>query len=282
MTHGHTRIPTRGFCVYCGASDVRLTDEHVVPLSLGGKHILEKASCDRCANITKKFEQDVARELWGDARKSYDAPSRRKKQRKSHVVLRDPNNPSRTAKIPYSEYPAAMVFYTMDKAGMLRGLPEFADVSNDWKLVAIHTDAKAKDFEKKWGVPLVSKFRHVPESFARTIAKIAYCNTLCAIDPREFDPICLPYILGTKQNLSYIVGAATQNEPRNDGMGYVLSTDGLISADGMLIVGKVRLIANNDTPTYHVVVGRVAGRQRSENLLLKMTNGNLALPKGVL
>jgi len=67
MSHGHTRIPTRGYCIYCGATGVRLTDEHVVPLALGGVHILEDASCDTCADITKKFEQDVARSNYGDS-----------------------------------------------------------------------------------------------------------------------------------------------------------------------------------------------------------------------
>lgn len=48
---------------------MRLTDEHVVPLSLGGQHILEDASCLDCADVTKRFEQDVAREMLGAARK---------------------------------------------------------------------------------------------------------------------------------------------------------------------------------------------------------------------
>jgi hypothetical protein len=57
MSHGHTRIPTRGVCIYCGRTDVRLTNEHLVPLSLGGQHILEGASCNDCADVTKKFER---------------------------------------------------------------------------------------------------------------------------------------------------------------------------------------------------------------------------------
>lgn len=69
---------------------MRLTDEHVVPYSLGGQHILERASCDICANITKRFEQDVARDLWGNARAAYNAPTRRKKERATAVVLQDP------------------------------------------------------------------------------------------------------------------------------------------------------------------------------------------------
>lgn len=43
-----------------------------------------------CANITKKFEQQVARDLWGQARASYNAPTRRKKEQAKSFVLKDP------------------------------------------------------------------------------------------------------------------------------------------------------------------------------------------------
>jgi hypothetical protein len=129
MSHGHTRIASKGACIYCGKKDVPLTDEHLVPFSLGGQHILEDASCHACADLTKRFEQDVAREMWGDARTSYNAPSRRKKQRKTHIVLTDPDNPSRRVKVPYSEYPAAMIFYKMSRAGLLEGMPDSVDLS---------------------------------------------------------------------------------------------------------------------------------------------------------
>ena len=109
-----------------------MTDEHVIPLALGGFHILEDASCGNCADITTKFERDVAREMWGDARNSYNAPSRHKKERKTHIILSDPDTPGRRAKVPYSEYPAAMVFYKMGRAGLLEGLPDTVDVSTVW------------------------------------------------------------------------------------------------------------------------------------------------------
>ena len=130
MTHGHTRIPSRGACIYCGARDCRLADEHVVPYSLGGQRILEGASCDLCADITKKFEQDVARDMWAAPRNSYNAPSRRKKLREKYIWLSDPERPDRKIKVPYSEYPAAMIFYKMGKAGLLEGLPDDVDLSS--------------------------------------------------------------------------------------------------------------------------------------------------------
>ena len=166
MPHGHTRIASRGACIYCEARDVVLIDEHVVPLSLEGQHILEGASCRPCADITSRFEGDVAQDMWGDARISYNVRSRRRRKRKTHILLPDPADPARWVKVPYSEYPAPMVFYKMGRAGLLEGLPDTVDLSSAWQMVEVHDDVKAKAFQQKFGVPLTAKFRHVPESFA--------------------------------------------------------------------------------------------------------------------
>jgi hypothetical protein len=260
---------------------VPLTDEHVVPLALGGVHILEGASCHACADITKKFEQDVARELWGDARNSYNAPSRRKKQRRTHIVLTDPENPGRKVKVPYSEYPAAMVFYRMLKAGLLEGMPDTVDLSKAWQFVAVHDDAKAKEFIKRHGMKLPSKFRHVPESFARLLAKIGYCHMLTLLDPGDFRPICLPYILGEKRNASYIVGGAFDVAPPDPNNGYVLNTLGFIEMGRMMLLAEIRLFSNLQTPTYHVVVGDVQGAEKIEALLKRLAPINVTGPGNV-
>jgi len=261
MSHGRTRIASRGACIYCRARGVKLTDEHVIPLSLGGQHILEGASCRSCADITTKFERDVARDMWGDARISYNVQSRRKKKRKTNIVLADPADSARRVKVPYSEYPAAMVFYKMGRAGLLEGLPDTVDVSNRWQFVAVTDDVKAKAFPQKFGVPLTAKFRHMPESFARLLAKIGYCHLLTVLDPGDFRPICLPYIMGDRKNPSYVVGGAFEiAEPET--VGYRLSTVGFGSPERMMLVAEIRLFANTFTPIYHVVVGDVFGMEK--------------------
>jgi hypothetical protein len=130
--------------------------------------------------------------MWGYARNSYNVPSRRKKERKTHLVLTDPADPARRVKVPYAEYPAAMVFYKMSRAGLLEGMPDTLDISTRWQLVAVTDDTKAKTFQEKFGVPLTAKFRHMPVSFARLLAKIGYCHLLTVLDPQDFRAICLP------------------------------------------------------------------------------------------
>jgi hypothetical protein len=269
MSHGHTRIASRGACIYCGAHDVLLTDEHVIPLSLGGQHILEGASCQSCADVTTRFERDVARDMWGDARNSYNVQSRRKRQRKTHTVLPDPANSSRRVKIPYAEYPAPMVFYKMGPAGLLEGMPDTVDMSHRWQLVAVTDDVNAKGFQQKFGVPLTAKFRHMPESFARLLAKIGYCNLLTVVDPGDFQPICLPYIMGDRKNPSYVVGGTFEiADPET--VGYRLSIIGFGSPERMVLVTEIRLFANAPTPTYHALVGDVFGTEKVVAMLRKL------------
>jgi 5-methylcytosine-specific restriction endonuclease McrA len=43
-----------GRCIYCGRSDVALTDEHVIPLALDGLWLLKDASCEACNAITTR------------------------------------------------------------------------------------------------------------------------------------------------------------------------------------------------------------------------------------
>ena len=202
--------------------------------------------------------------MWGDARIHYDAPSRRKRKQPSHITLSDPNDARRKVNVPYADYPAPIIFYTMNRAGILEGLPDTFDISNMWQFSAITDQIRAKDFENKFGIPLIARFRHVPESFGRLLAKIGYGQVLSQLDLDDFQPICLPYILGDRKNLSYIVGSRMQPAgPDPDlGVGYVLRTVGFGDANRLMLVEEVRLYANAQTPIYHVVVGGVVGRER--------------------
>ncbi|MCH7501108.1 MAG: hypothetical protein IH886_14080 [Nitrospinae bacterium] len=270
MSHGHTKISSKGICIYCGKAGVRLTDEHIVPMSIGGKHVIKEASCHNCAKVTSKFERDVMRGLWGDARTSYDAPSRRKKNRSTHITLNDPHHPSKKLRVPFSEYPSPMVFYQMDHAGILQGLPETVDLSANWKLITITDEEKLQIFVQKYPGKLTAQFKHVPGSFARLIAKIGYGQALCLLNPSDFRPICLPYILGEKKNVSFIVGSSSNNAEPNKEFGYILRTAGFGNIDQIMIVSEVRLIANNHTPIYHVVVGDVTGQENVEKVIKKL------------
>lgn len=99
MTHGPTIIGSKGECIYCGCKNTKLTDEHIIPYFIGGFHVIDDASCTECAKVTTRFERDIAKGLWGDARNAYNAPTRRKKDRKKHIYLDNRYAPGQKLKI---------------------------------------------------------------------------------------------------------------------------------------------------------------------------------------
>lgn len=272
MAHGLTYFETKGRCIYCGVASDNLSDEHIVPKSLGGQHIIREASCSRCAGITSKFELKVARYLWGDARIAFDAPSRRKKDRPTHFKVTNED-----IEIPVQEYPAGFVFYKMGKSGFMRDLVETEDVSSGWQLVMIDDDARRENYFNKHGKYPPLKFRNFPQEFGRIIAKIGYCQILTTFHPTEFLHICLPYILGDKANVSFVVGGGEEVEPV-PGVGYSLGTECIITRnlDRMLLIAKVRLYANIHSPEYSVVVGEFIGEELVANARLKLGEGAIS------
>ena len=170
-----------------------------------------------------------------------------------------------------AEYPAGFVFYKMCPAGLLQGLPPDADVSGSWTFVVIDDAGRRQHFLQKYPTTKLSiRFRHVPQDFGRLLAKVGYGQVLTQLDPGEFRPICVPYILGEEANVSYVVGGALDDplpEPDND---YSLKTVAFGSPDRITIVALVRLLAHTSAPAYHVVVGDVVGPDQVNRVLQKL------------
>jgi 5-methylcytosine-specific restriction endonuclease McrA len=62
--------PSFGECIYCGAlaNETKLTDEHIIPFSLGGKAVILNGSCMVCAAETAKIESELGRKAFWDFR----------------------------------------------------------------------------------------------------------------------------------------------------------------------------------------------------------------------
>lgn len=279
MPHGPTYFPGKGCCIYCRATDRKLTDEHIVPYALGGQHVIRQASCLVCANVTKRFEQDVARGMWGDARAAFGERSRRKKDRPSHLRMRHPDTPRPGVDVPVEQYPGGMVFYRMGVAGVLLGDVESHDTSPNWRLVMTGDDQRWKEFQARHGWGPVLSFQHQPTSFGRLLAKIGYCQALSDFDLDDFDAASLPFIMGAKANVSYIVGESIGNAPPVPGLGYALGTVLLGSPTSAHVVASVRLYANLGAPSYHVAVGHVSGANAVQRAAAKLAPENVRLAK---
>lgn len=67
-----------GRCIYCGSTNGELTNEHIVPRSLGGTARLDAASCRSCQNAIGLFERRVTNEWLKLMRTVEGYPSYRK------------------------------------------------------------------------------------------------------------------------------------------------------------------------------------------------------------
>jgi hypothetical protein len=208
--------------------------------------------------------------MWGDARVSFDAPSRRKSKRPKYFLHPNKYAPNHPIKVPFSDYPAAMIFYKMQPAGILVGLPSSVNQAGTWQFISIADTAKLNQFKSKYGVDPIARFKNVPDSFARLLIKIAYGQVLCSLDPGDFNAICVPYILQEGRNYSYIVGGRWDLPAPQPGIGYALNTNCIKFPNRLLIVVDIRLVANCETPVYHVVVGDVTGEIEIAKVLSKI------------
>lgn len=267
------KFKSKGKCIYCGDEKSPLTDEHIVPYFIGGKHIIEKASCNACADITKRFEQDVARDLWGDARNSYNAPTRRKKERAKKISIPAPNGVGEVLSVEPSVYPGLFYFYKMGFPGILTNTHENVDQSKKWEIIIIQDEERLKNYSKIFNRPATAYFKNVPESFAKLIAKIAYCNALSAVDQEDFIPLIVPYFMKSGANLSFLVGSHPELQEPNPCLGYSLRHGCVGSIEKMFLVEEVRLLANCHTPSYCVVVGYTTGLEKCQRLIDKLANG---------
>ena len=271
MSHELTYIKSKGKCIYCGNSNTKLTNEHIVPESLGGFHIIKEASCSSCQTITSKFERNVTRGLWGDARQSFNSPTKRPKKRKAFIettILRGVTK----IQIPNAEYPAGFVFYRMNTPGILQGSSTNKDISSLWTMCIVDDEKRKEDFFKKYGSYPTLKFKNVPQDFGRILLKIGYGHLLTFLEPEDFNPICLPYILGKEKNVSYLVGEGRKNIIPDLAIGYSLNAKGyIISKNRLLLIAMIRLYANTHSPEYEVVIGDVIGLEKITEVLKKVT-----------
>lgn len=124
-------FPSIGRCIYCGESERRLTDEHIVPHGLTGNAVVfKKAVCEPCRLLTHPYEERVLRNMYGNLRVQMDTPTRRPQDRPTtlahrFVLLNE------TANVPVGEHivhrswdrsPVACLSWLSPEPGYLRGL----------------------------------------------------------------------------------------------------------------------------------------------------------------
>ncbi len=193
------KLPDAGECIYCGAVG-KLSDEHIVPLSLGGNAILPRASCPVCQAAINRFEAPLATATYGWLRTSHVYPTRRPKARpqEAEVELSWNDGTTRAQSLPVEAVPFQIT--------LLR-FPSFLDADpRRTYLQATPTDPEPIS-KQKWNRILRRfgaatgrvtsggiRIAHYVQLLAKISAGIVWCADQKAYDrsmftPRIFTPI---------------------------------------------------------------------------------------------
>jgi len=268
---GRKNLRTIGRCIYCGkdGSATKLTEEHIIPFSLGADQYLKDASCLACADITKKFELHVARNIFGHHRIHQNIQTRHPKDRPNELRTRVIKDGIENAyDLPIEDHPYFLPIPVWDRPGIIRNVPP----SKEFSGLASHLyNHIPENIRETLGLADGDTAEIRPpdvivdtEQFARAIAKIAYCQAIARFGFDGFRRLALPdLILGKYSCIPYFVGSVVDElppPPQPAGPMHVIETVDVWVDGKRLLIAVIRLFAKNGTkehgmPIYTVVVG---------------------------
>lgn len=263
-SHSSRQYASVGKCIYCGSKE-RLTREHIIPYSAGGRWVLPEASCRDCAVVTGAIEGEFARTILGPLRMLYDMPTRRPKDRPKHLPLKVKYPASTDWEIAYVDrsicpFLVGLPLYSMPDAltGTVTEGNRSAATSQLWiRGAGFWQDRNA---HLQWLCNALSAVEVMPiatvhtEPFCLTLAKIAHAFTVAELGIKGFE---LPRVIRQRDlsNRAEFIGGGLGNEPPSDQL-HELAFDPAASTNLNVIAVRIRLLGPLGTPTYYVAAGR--------------------------
>lgn len=196
-----------GRCIYCGTTRGRLTREHVVPRSLGGNYTLQKASCDPCAEITKKLEGYVGRRVFGDLRLQHGF---RMKEKPSHLPVYEDVDGDPVL-VPADRHPGFILMFVNEPPGILTGRAKGTEFKGEQIFRPVTPDFKARtESLKAAGFPTVLQ-RHIEiDRIGRFYAKVGLGLIAAACGMDGFWNELGAVVRGVDSKWDHWVGGTTQ------------------------------------------------------------------------
>jgi hypothetical protein len=258
-------VGTVGRCIYCHTDRQPLRTEHIIPYGLNGPWKLLEASCERCAEITSRFERAVLKTTFDTVRIALDFPSyRRKKNRPRQLPLSiKRGGKQEVVYLPVESYPAVIGMPHFEAPAYLQGGNGEQLRTTGFTGVQIGGPPIAEVGRKlsAQSIAFTAKFEPVG-AFARMLAKIAYGCAVIVVGcdlSRLKDVYVLPLILGRADAIGRWVGGTNDQAVAVSDLHDVKFS----IVDGDLLV-NVRLFAQFNAPEYVVVVGRTSYKSVTE------------------
>lgn len=249
-------LPPVGYCIYCKASEVRLTTEHPIPNAWGGRLELPASSCETCQKIiNEEFEQECLRVLFGTLRQKEGMRGTKKRLKPStSAIIMDKDGNERRVFAPAKDLPGVILlplfsgpFCPEGKSG----IPPY-----DMKMWHASIPEEVDTFLKKHGGVRIKTPELNVLKFSRFLAKVAHSMAVAACGTEAFEPFLPELILGRDDDITRVMGAFF--EPPSHPSRHFFNF-GLIAGplpDERLLMTDISLFANMGAPRYRVVVGR--------------------------
>ena len=249
-----------GRCIYCYDDSPKLSDEHIIPFSLNGTHILPQASCLKCAAITSQLELVVCREFFGQLRTHAGLRTRRKHPRQFFAELIFDDGHRERVPVPTDIHPSVLVVPQFEMPTLVSGRTSDGDFR--FREIMWHVERRLEwdEFVKARGAKQGAvRYPRKPGEFARFLAKIAHGYAVAMFGIDGFNPLLTDLILGRNVvRAPELVGSEPEIEPPASGALHQLD---LLETEKNFLIVRIRLFASSSIegahgfPTYLVIAG---------------------------
>jgi len=252
-----------GRCIYCSYSpddgSTALGDEHIIPFSLNGTHVLPLASCRKCEKVTSYLDGFAARSIFYQIRTSARIRTRTKLPDTLPAILLFEDGHEERVTVPADIHPSVLALPKFAMPHLLSGTrPDgnFQFTIIRWQRASLRWDEFVKARGAKEGaVDCAIK----PQQFSRVLAKIAHAYAVAKLGIDGFEPFLVDLI--HQRNVvraPELVGSEPEIPPPTSGVVHELDFIG----DNNFVVVRIRLFASSSIdgahgfPVYLVVAGQ--------------------------
>jgi hypothetical protein len=277
-------VKNGGVCIYCGwhGRTDGLHDEHSVPYSLGGTTELLNASCTDCEAITSYLDGYMANAVFGHLRVHQGLQSRsgHPDSLPATIELADGQ---RAVDLATEDHPFFLNMPIWRPPGFMLGNQLSDGFGEPGRFTYWYVPPHFRDViglrDGHIARVIDTSRPHNLSTFARGLAKIAYCNAVMQYGFDGFRPLVTPdIILGKYPNIAYFVGSdpTAPSVPYSRGRQHSVGLGSITYSHTKFLTATIRLFGDSGAgdkgmPFYTVIYGsegkhRVVPKRRSPKL----------------
>jgi HNH endonuclease len=223
--------PSLGCCIFCGPTDLELTDEHIIPRAIGGKLIIDDATCKACQKIiNEEFEHEVLDKMLYGNRALLGIKSRKTNKPKDFIKVRlAPSEPAPkrssndymfkdTEDWKVSDHPIVLNHVKFEPPGMILTPPRPDPSTIVHFRLHVNSEEDHRKFvemgEQNKAPMILANF----SKYARMLAKIAFCAAVAKLGINSFRSFITEFIIKEDDRIFYFVGSKFKDPLRTDAL----------------------------------------------------------------